>query len=68
MTKVTVTPPPQRADDSAPAMPHWVKVFIGIITVVLVMLVLLKIIGGGGHGPRRHMGSADTGQTRQNPH
>ena len=62
-----MTPAPDHADDSPPAMPRWVKSFIGIIVVVLVLLVLLKIIGGGGHGPRRHMGSADTGQAHQSP-
>jgi hypothetical protein len=46
-------------------MPRWVKLFIGIIVVILLTLVLLKIIGGGRHGPGRHLGSADTGQTRQ---
>ena len=56
---------PDRADDAAPPMPRWVKIFIGIIVVILVALVLLKVIGGGGHGPRRHLGSADTAQTGQ---
>ena len=60
-----MTPPPDHADDTPPAMPRWVKVFLGIIAVVVVLLVLLKVIGGGGHGPRRHTGSADTGQTHQ---
>ena len=61
-----MTPAPDRADDSPPAMPRWVKIFIGIIVVVLLLLVLLKIMGGGGHGPGRHMGSADTGQRQWN--
>ncbi|HEU4747143.1 MAG TPA: hypothetical protein VFS56_01485 [Gemmatimonadaceae bacterium] len=60
-----MTPAPDHADDSAPGMPRWVKTFIGIIVVVLVMLVFLKIIGGGGHGPGRPRASADTGQTQQ---
>ena len=58
---------PDHADGSAPAMPRWVKMFLGIIVVFLVLLVLLKVIGGGGHGPRRHMSSADTGQSHQSP-
>jgi hypothetical protein len=46
-------------------MPRWVKMFIGIIVVILTMLVLLKLIGAGGHGPGRHMRSADrAGQTQ----
>lgn len=60
-----MTPAPDRADDSPPAMPRWVKIFIGIIVVILLLLVLLKIIGGGAHGPRRHFGSTDTTQTHQ---
>jgi hypothetical protein len=39
-------------------MPRWVRVFIGIVVVVLVALVLLAVFGGGRHGPRRHFGSA----------
>lgn len=60
-----MTAAPNQGDDSPPAMPRWVKVFIGIIVVVLAMLVLLKIIGGGGHGPGRHRASAGTAQTYQ---
>lgn len=60
-----MTPAPDRADDSPPAMPRWVKVFFGIIVVALVLLVVLKIIGGGGHGPGRHRASADTARTGQ---
>ena len=37
--------------------PRWVKVF-GIIALVLVLLVVVKLlIGGGGHGPGRHLGA-----------
>ena len=40
--------------------PRWVKVF-GIITLVIVLLVVvLKFAGGGGHGPSRHMPRGDT--------
>lgn len=60
-----MTPAPDHVDGSPPAMPRWVKVFIGIIVVVLLMLVVLKVIGRGGHGPGRHTGSADGGQTHQ---
>lgn len=41
--------------------PHWVKVF-GIIGLVLILLlVVLQSIGGGGHGPGRHLPSGDAG-------
>ena len=54
-------PSPDHTGDAPPPMPRWVKIFIGIIVAVLVTLVLLKVVGGGGHGPRRHLGSIDTG-------
>jgi hypothetical protein len=57
-------PSPDHAGDAPPPMPRWVKMFIGIIVAVLVTLVLLKIFAGGGHGPRRHLGSIDTGQVQ----
>ena len=60
-----MTPFPDHVDEAPPPMPRWAKIFIGIIVVTLLMLVLLKIMGSGGHGPGRHMGSADTGQTHQ---
>ena len=50
--------------------PRWVKVF-GIIALVLVLLVVVKLlIGGGGHGPGRHLGArGDTAPSsgQQNP-
>jgi hypothetical protein len=50
--------------------PRWVKVF-GIIALVLVLLVVVKLlIGGGRHGPRRHLGArGDTAPSsgQQNP-
>ena len=37
--------------------PRWVKVF-GIVALVLVLLVVIMMfIGGGNHGPGRHMPS-----------
>ncbi|WP_214898622.1 hypothetical protein [Mesobacillus foraminis] len=43
--------------------PRWVSVF-GIIIGVLVLLVLiLKLFGGGNHGPGRHMSDHSSDQT-----
>ncbi len=43
--------------NSNPPTPRWVKVF-GIIGIVLVLLFgIIKLAGGGNHGPGRHMPS-----------
>ena len=45
---------------SPPGAPRWVKAF-GIIVLVLVLLFgVAMIIGGGNHGPSRHMPSGNT--------
>ncbi|MEO6456858.1 MAG: hypothetical protein ABIO92_01080 [Chloroflexia bacterium] len=46
---------------STPGTPRWVKVF-GIVALILVLLlVVIMLIGGGEHGPGRHMPSGDPG-------
>jgi hypothetical protein len=41
--------------------PRWVKIF-GIIALVLVLLVVIMMfIGGGDHGPGRHISSGNFG-------
>lgn len=62
------TSSPDQTGEAPPPAPRWVKVFAGIIVVILGMLVVLKLVGGGGHGPGRHTGSADTGQAHQKSH
>lgn len=43
--------------DVPPSTPSWVKAF-GIAAIVLVLLILILIfVGGGKHGPGRHMGA-----------
>lgn len=50
-------PPPYADRESNTGTPRWVKVF-GVIAIVLVVLfVTLALIGGGRHGPGRHMQS-----------
>jgi hypothetical protein len=46
------------SDQSNPGMPRWVKVS-GIIAIVLVVLFILVLLVGGGHGPGRHTSSGD---------
>ncbi len=46
---------------SVPGIPRWVKVF-GIIALTLVLLVVvMMLIGGGEHGPSRHIPSGGPG-------
>ena len=45
--------------DRPPGIPRWVKVS-GIITIVLILLIVIMIfIGGGNHGPERHITTND---------
>lgn len=43
-------------------MPGWVKGFVIAGVVVAVLVVLALVVGGGSHGPARHLpGGGDTG-------
>jgi hypothetical protein len=45
-------------EDRPPSTPRWVKVS-GVIAIVLVLLVVIMMfIGGGNHGPGRHLPSS----------
>ncbi len=50
---------PATGPDDRQGTPGWVKVF-GVIAVVAVQLVVILLLVGGGHGPRRHTSSVDT--------
>jgi len=43
-----------------PGTPRWVKVF-GIIMTIVVLLFVVAIIFGSGHGPGRHTRSGGSG-------
>jgi hypothetical protein len=44
-----------------PRTPRWVKVF-GMIAIVAVLLfIIMLFVGGGQHGPGRHLPSGGTG-------
>jgi hypothetical protein len=47
---------PSRYDDTT-GTPRWVKVFGIIALVVALLVVVMLLIGDGGHGPRRHGGA-----------
>ncbi len=57
-------PDPVRGDDarggrarkSTPGTPRWVKVFVAVALVVVVVVAVMLLIGGGEHGPGRHLG------------
>lgn len=53
---------PRRPDtgDTPPGMPRWVKVSAIIVGVLVMLVVAVKIVSGGEHGPGRHTGSGDT--------
>lgn len=44
-------------DKSMDGPPRWVKVFFGIVLVLVVLFVILQFAGGGEHGPGRHGGA-----------
>lgn len=52
---------------STDGTPRWVKVF-GIVFLALVLLfVVLQFVGGGDHGPGRHLGGRDTPEDHRPP-
>ena len=46
---------------SPSSTPRWVKLFLIIAAVLLTLLVAVNLLGGGGHGPSRHMPGGDAG-------
>jgi hypothetical protein len=42
-------------------IPRWVKVFVIVAAVVLVLMVLAMLITGGQHGPGRHQSRSSIG-------
>ena len=47
-------------NDVGAGTPRWVKVFVAIALVVVLLFVALMLFGDGRHGPRRHLPSGDT--------
>jgi hypothetical protein len=53
--------PPERdnpgydpAQSPAPGLPRWLKVFLLVATVMVVLGVVVMLLVGGDHGPGRH--------------
>ena len=42
----------------ATGMPRWVKVFVLVVAVLLLVMLAVMLLSGGEHGPGRH-GTAD---------
>ena len=54
------------ADDGHPGMPTWVRWTLVAVLVLVVVLVVLRFVVGGDHGPGRHL-SAPTPTTATAP-
>lgn len=50
-------------DESMDRTPRWVKAFLAIVLVVIVLFAILQFVGGGEHGPGRHGDATDTAPT-----
>lgn len=42
-------------DGRSPRMPRWVKVFLVVVVTLVLLVVIVIVLGGGEHGPGRHM-------------
>ena len=66
---------PETGDDNGEALdrsetvgtPRWVKVFGAIALIALVLFVVVSIVGGGEHGPRRHAPGGGSDNTTDTP-
>lgn len=47
-----------------PRMPRWVKVFGIIAGIVILLLIAVKLLIGGQHGPGRHLHRSDASAVR----
>jgi hypothetical protein len=55
-----------RGSSSYPGTPRWVKVSGIVAVVVILLVVLVMVLGGGEHGPMRHLPSG-SGETNTPP-
>ncbi|MQA25171.1 MAG: hypothetical protein GEU94_06815 [Micromonosporaceae bacterium] len=47
---------------STAGTPRWVKVFGGVLIALVLLIIAAMLIGGGDHGPSRHMPAGDPGE------
>jgi hypothetical protein len=45
----------QPGESKHPPTPRWVKLFAVIAVIAVALLLVLAILGGGEHGPQRHL-------------
>lgn len=57
--------PPDGPD--AAGVPRWVKVFGLVLAVLVVLAALAMLLGGGAHGPGRHLSLAPSGAVSPSP-
>lgn len=44
-----------------PGTPRWVKVFVSVVAIMVLLVVIMLFASGGRHGPGRHLPSGGTG-------
>ncbi len=47
--------PPRPAEPKPHTTPRWVKVFAIVTAALVVLVVVMALLGGGQHGPSRHL-------------
>lgn len=50
-----MTDPSRPPEAGPPGAPRWVKVSAIVAAVVIAGIVVVALMGGGGHGPSRHL-------------
>jgi hypothetical protein len=53
-----IDPPSDSASDEKSGTPRWVKVS-GLVALAVILLLVIALLSGGGHGPGRHMEGSD---------
>ncbi len=53
--------PARPTDAKPPATPRWVKVLAIVAAVVVILVVVVTLVGGGEHGPSRHLPGDEPG-------
>ena len=54
----------KNAPEGYPGAPPWVKILGAVVAGLIILVVVLKLLGIGDHGPGRHFG--ETGSAEAN--
>ena len=65
-TGETNAPAARLSSSSYPGTPRWVKVSVIVSLILIVLVVVVMVLGGGEHGPMRHIPSV-SGRTNTPP-